>query len=176
MRRILREATQNDHELIDQAMAKLDLTDRVGYRVFLDIHYEALSALEGRWSARDQPDFSGLLSCLVNDLQALNSPVDRTAAPRKARAKPLCQLGLAYVIRGSRLGGAILRQRVPAEHPTSYLDYTPHLTWPEFLKQLEYQAQALNSQGHAQIIRGAKQAFAAFSAAAATHLTSQLRT
>jgi heme oxygenase len=64
------------------------------------------------------------------------------------------------------LGGAVLRHRIPDGYPTSYLAYTPTITWPEFLKQLERETQTANRQAHAQIIRGAKQAFETFTAAA----------
>jgi len=60
-----------------------------------------------------------------------------------------------------------LRQRVPAGYPTAYLAHVPAITWPEFLNQLEHGTQAMNRQAHAQIIRGAKQAFEAFAAATA---------
>ena len=76
MRHIVRAATRNHHKLIDQEISKLDLADRVGYGIFLNIHYLALSALVGRWNARDQPEFMRLFLCLVDDLQALNCPVN----------------------------------------------------------------------------------------------------
>ena len=69
------------------------------------------------------------------------------------------------MIRGSRLGGAVLRQRIPAGYPTAYLTYAPAISWHEFLKQLEHETRAMNRQAHAQIIRGAKQAFETFAAA-----------
>ena len=167
VRAILRETTLNDHDLIDQAMSKLDLTDRVDYGTFLAVHHEALMTLAEHWSARDQSDFLGLLACLADDLRALNLPCDRSNATHSAGAECLDQWGLAYVIRGSRLGGAILRRRVPAGYPTSFLDYEPALTWPRFLQQLDCTVQAMSAQVHAQIVGGAKQAFAAFFAAAA---------
>jgi heme oxygenase len=167
-RNILRQVTRRDHERLDRLMARLDLSNRGDYGILLSVHYNALMALAGRWSVRDQPDFSGLLTCLASDLRALNCPLGEEGDTQQAAGAELPgQWGLAYVIRGSRLGSAILRQRVPAGHPTSYLEYTPILTWPEFLKQLDGKAQAIDPQALGQIIRGAKQAFAAFSAAAA---------
>ena len=168
MRNIVRAVTRNDHKLIDQEMSKLDLADRVGYGIFLRIHYLALSALTGRWNTRDQPDFTGLLVCLVHDLQALNCPVDPVPLVAQGiRTESFRRWGIAYVIRGSRLGGRVLRQRVPAGYPTSYLDSAPSLTWQEFLKQLDAKAQASSSRARAQIIFGAKEAFEAFSTASA---------
>ena len=167
MRRILRDATRGDHRSIDQAISTLDFTDRASYRMFLAIHHAALSHLAGRWRAQDQADFSGLLHCLAEDLRALGSLVGFPGTPERQRADSLRQWGIAYVIRGSRLGGAVLRQRVPAGYPTAYLAHVPAITWPEFLNQLEHGTQAMNRRAHAQIIRGAKQAFEAFAAATA---------
>ncbi|HWG69434.1 MAG TPA: biliverdin-producing heme oxygenase [Steroidobacteraceae bacterium] len=167
VRCLVREATRNDHLRIDRAMSSLQLTDRVSYSIFLNVHYRALRALAGRWRARDQADFSVLSLCLVDDLQTLECPVSRlVGTARRAEPNLLHQWGIAYVIRGSRLGGAILRQRVPATYPTSYLAYALNITWPEFLKQFDHETQAIDREAHGQIIRGAKQAFEAFTAAA----------
>jgi heme oxygenase len=168
IRRLLRDATRNDHESIDREISTLDFTDRASYRLFLAIHHAALSNLAGRWRSQDQADFSGLLHCLVEDLRALGSLISFPGTPERQRADSLRQWGIAYVIRGSRLGGAVLRQRVPTGYPTAYLAYAPAISWPEFLKQLERETRALNRQAHAQIIRGAKQAFETFAAATIT--------
>lgn len=166
MRSLVREATRNDHQRLDHAMSSLKLANRTSYSTFLTIHYKALSALAGRWSARDHADFSGLLLCLVDDLQAVECPTGRLVETH-AKASSLRQWGIGYVIRGSRLGGAILRQRVPANFPASYLNFVPSLTWPDFLNQLEHEALLMYPHAHTQIIRGAKQAFGAFAGAAA---------
>lgn len=167
VRCLVREATRNDHLRIDRATSSLQLTDRVSYSIFLTIHYIALRALAGQWRARDQADFSALSLCLVDDLQSLECPVSRLVrTARRAKPDVFRQWGIAYVIRGSRLGGAILRQRVPAAYPTSYLAYAPNITWPEFLKQFDHETQAISRQAQGQIVRGAKQAFEAFTAAA----------
>jgi heme oxygenase len=168
MRRLLRDATRNDHESLDRVISTLDFTDRASYRLFLAIHHAALSNLAGRWRAQDQADFSGFLHCLVDDLRALGPLISPPVTPERQRADSLRQWGIAYVIRGSRLGGAVLRQRVPAAYPTTYLAYAPTIRWPEFLKQLEYETQVMNRQAHTQIIRGAKQAFETFAAATVT--------
>jgi heme oxygenase len=166
-RNILRQVTQRDHERLDGLMSRLDLSNRSDYGILLSVHYNALRALAGRWSVRDHPDFSGLLTCLASDLRALNCPLGDEGATQAAGAELPGQWGLAYVIRGSRLGSAILRHRVPAGQPTSYLDYTPILTWPEFVKQLDGETHTIHPRALGQIIRGAQRAFAAFSAAAA---------
>lgn len=167
IRRLVREATRSDHQRIDQTMSNLDFASRVDYGKFLNIQYTALSAIAGRSREQDQPDFLGFLLSLVDDLQTLDCPVSPAAVSiRTAKAHSLRQWGIAYVIRGSRLGGAILRKRVPATYPTAFLDFVPDLAWPDFLKQLD-ELRLTNSQAQSQIIRGAKQGFEAFAAAAA---------
>jgi heme oxygenase len=106
------------------------------------------------------------LHCLVDDLQALGDLVTVPRAAQRQRAHSLRQWGVAYVIRGSRLGGAVLRQRVLAGCPASYLTYAPTLSWPEFLNQLDQETQATDRHAHAHMIRGAKQAFETFKFAA----------
>jgi heme oxygenase len=168
MRRLLRDATRNDHHSMDRAISTLDFADRASYRIFLAIHHAALSNLAGRWRAQDQADFSNFLQRLVEDLRALGVPASLPGTPVRQRADSLRQWGIAYVIRGSRLGGAVLRQSVPAGYPTAYLACPSKITWPEFLKQLEHETRAMNRQAHAQIIRGAKQAFEIFASATVT--------
>jgi len=163
-RRLVREATRTDHQRLDRAMSTLELGDPVGYGMFLKIHYTALTSLARRWRAEDQPAFSALLSCVIDDLQALGHPVRYPAASIK-RVDSLRPWGIAYVIRGSRLGGQVLGRRVPGAFPKSYLDCVPTLPWPDFLKQLD-EAGGSNPDQIEQIIRGAKIAFAAFIAAA----------
>jgi len=117
MRRILRDATRGDHRSIDQQSPPSILPIAPAIACFSAIHHAALSHLAGRWRAQDQADFSGLLHCLAEDLRALGSLVGFPGTPERQRADSLRQWGIAYVIRGSRLGGAVLRQRVPAAIP-----------------------------------------------------------
>jgi heme oxygenase len=166
VRRIMREATRFDHQDVDHLFSTLDLRDPVSYRIFLTIHHTALSTLGARWRAEDRDDFSALLHCLVDDLQALGDLVTVPRAAQRQRAYSIRQWGVAYVIRGSRLGGAVLRQRVPSGYPASYLTYAPTLSWPEFLKRLEQETRATDRLAHTHMIRGAKQAFETFKHAA----------
>jgi len=167
VRSLLREATRDEHRRIDQTISRLQLADRTSYRTFLAIHYMALRALSGCWRAADEADLSALSLCLLDDL--VDHPADIwVGSARRAEANSLQRWGVAYVIRGSRLGGAILRQRVPTGYPTSFLDFAPALTWPVFLKQLEHETRSTDSRARSQIVEGAQQAFGAFATAAAT--------
>lgn len=159
--RVLRRATRQDHVHLDQAMSRFDLAEPAGYGRFLTIHLCALQSLASRWRAQDRPDFMEMLRCLVSDLKSLDIATER-GAPDGAGATSLRSWGVSYVIHGSRLGGAILRGRVPAGFPTAYLAFVPGLAWPQFLSQLEHEAQSNSATALRQITRGARLAFAAF--------------
>lgn len=165
LRRAVREATRHKHRQLDQAMSALNLNDRVGYGIFLNIHYVALSALASRWRAQDQPDFSALLCCLIEDLQALGFPASYPLTVNRTRAEFSRQWGIAYVIRGSRLGAQVLRQRLLAgSPPKAYLNHELKLPWSSFLRQFDEVGRRLPGERN-HIIRGAKFAFATFIAA-----------
>jgi heme oxygenase len=165
MRCTLRDATRSDHQQIDQALSRLKLADPGGYGVFLSIHLNALSSLSTLWRPEDQADFAGLLCCLSDDLRELGCAHNVPEMTQATKSQSLRPWGVGYVIRGSRLGAAMLRQRVPAACPTSFLDFMPILTWPDFLKQLDREHLFMKPPAKTQTIRGAKQAFAAFAAA-----------
>lgn len=164
VRRFLREATRTEHQLLDRAMSNFALADSVDYSAFLIIHCTALNALAGRWRNDDEADFSSLLLCVVDDLRTLGHQALYRSPSDRVKADSLRQWGVAYVIRGSRLGARILRQRVPASYPTSYLDHESKVSWSDFAMQLDDAAASLPG-GRDHILRGAQFAFAAFSAA-----------
>jgi heme oxygenase (biliverdin-IX-beta and delta-forming) len=167
LRCLLRDATTAEHRRVDGAMSCLDLSDRFDYGIFLRIHLNAMLTLAGSWGGHDHLDFYQLLQCLVDDLRSLDQPIDSftLSAPSAAR-NSLRQWGTAYVIRGSRLGAAVLRQRVPAAFPAAFVSHSLNITWPEFLNQLGRETRSIDRRSRAQIVLGARQAFAAFTVAA----------
>ena len=161
----LRDATQGQHRLLDQTMSTLNLADSADYVRFLTIHRDALHGLRTQWRADDDADFSALQQSLDRDLQALGCrSKDSEAPPAPAGAPTPSQWGVSYVIRGSRLGGALLRRRVPDDYASAYLDYSMSLSWPAFLKQLGADSR-LGADPHA-LVAGALRAYAAFANAA----------
>jgi len=161
----LRDATQGQHLLLDQTMSTLDLADSADYGRFLSIHRDALQCLRTQWRAEDDADFSGLRQSLDRDLRALGcQSAHCEPSPDPAGAPTPSQWGVSYVIRGSRLGGAVLRRRVADGYASAYLDYTMSLTWPAFLKQLGADPR-LGADPHA-LVAGALRAYAAFANAA----------
>jgi heme oxygenase (biliverdin-IX-beta and delta-forming) len=158
--RELRAATRNDHALIDRMLLKFDLRRAENYRVFLNIHFAALLTLRIDWRPQDSEDFEQMLRSLQADLETLGIPSTTMPIPASGRANPGSGLGIAYVIRGSRLGAAFLRRGVVGTLSTSYLDFVPALSWAEFLGQLESIADDPNGTDEA--IRAARCAFNAF--------------
>jgi heme oxygenase len=135
--RMLRTATRNDHALIDGMLLPLDLAKSQEYGLFLSIHAESLQALAGVWRDEDSRDFQAMLGLLRSDLATLGSPTILRSINACIPSSLGAGLGVAYVIRGSRLGAAFLRRSVPASMPTSYLDFVPTVPWGDFLDQLE---------------------------------------
>jgi heme oxygenase len=135
--RKLRTGTRNDHALIDGMLLTLDLASSRDYELFLSIHAESLQALAGVWRDEDSKDFQAMLGFLRSDLAALGSTTSASSIHAFIPASRGAGLGVSYVIRGSRLGAAFLRRSIPANMPTSYLDFAPALPWSDFLGQLE---------------------------------------
>jgi heme oxygenase len=162
IRSLLRDATRPDHEMIDQMMSQYDLTQRLGYGAFLNVHYAALLTLQFVWRANDQADFLNMTQCLHDDLISMGiasaKPSPQTFPPLSSRNR----LGIEYVVRGSRLGSAVLRRRVPSNFATAYLDFEPSTAWPVFLLELERSASEDSSNVIEQVICGAKMAFSTF--------------
>jgi heme oxygenase (biliverdin-IX-beta and delta-forming) len=135
--RRLRSATRGDHALIDRMLLPFDLQRPDDYRTFLLIHLAALITFQADLRLQDQDDVEQMLRCLKMDLETLGCTTTRPPITRCAAFNPSKALGIAYVVRGSRLGAAFLRRRVGAGFPKAFLDCMPALTWAKFLVQLE---------------------------------------
>ena len=99
---------------------------------------------------------------LQNDLRVLGFP---TANPQSMSHIALAegnQLGIAYVIRGSRLGASVLRPRIPAHFSASYFDFVPALSWVQFLAQLQSVSNLADARFSDAAIQGAKVTFGLF--------------
>jgi heme oxygenase len=148
---------------VDRLIDQLDLTRREDYGRLLSIHHAVLQDLKSEWRTEDREDFRAMSRRLQNDLRALGFP---TANPRSLSRAPLApgsQLGIAYVIRGSRLGASVLRPRVPLQFSASYLDFVPALSWIQFLGQLQGVSKAELAETSDTAIHGAKITFELFS-------------
>lgn len=161
----LRSRTRDDHDRVDAAFAGYDLRDRNGYAGFLTAHARALPALEAALAPGALlPDWTGRTDALLADLKALDMPVP-AALPVEGAYDGAARWGALYVLEGSRLGGVFLARQVGDGLPKAYLS-AAHAQggWQRILATIEDAA-----QGEAWLdaaIRGAKQAFAVFAAAA----------
>jgi heme oxygenase len=71
--------------------------------------------------------------------------------------------GIGYVIRGSRLDASVLRRRVTPRFAASYLEFSPALSWAQFLYQLERRmSEDPECDESDQIVSGARFALAMF--------------
>jgi heme oxygenase len=157
----LRASTRAQHRQVDALLAKLDLAQANDYVRFLDIHAEALSQLGGRTPLSDRGDTAALLACLQADLQFYGKVRSLSSAvlPEESFAR---QLGIAYVIRGSRLGAKALLRQVGESAPSAYLGYAPQTTWGNFLKVLDSFSLFQPPEAAAECIEGAKAALLVF--------------
>jgi heme oxygenase len=138
----LRAATAEAHERVDGLFTGYDLSDLAQYGDFLVAQAAALPA-EAAISRGDVgtilPDWTARLraALLLADLDELG----RTAPPllpAPALTNPAALLGAAYVLEGSRLGGAYLRRAVPKELPVRFLAAPqPRGAWRDFLAMLD---------------------------------------
>ena len=144
-------------------MLRIDLAARPDYEIFLRVHQEVLQTLEAHWREEDQEDFSGMLRAVEQDIQALQIAAVPTRLVVHTPLLSSNQWGLAYVVRGSRLGAKFLRRGVTSGLPTAYLDFSPSLTWPRFLEQLELIPEGPTGVTSEDSIRGARIAFEIFS-------------
>jgi heme oxygenase (biliverdin-IX-beta and delta-forming) len=160
--RALRAATRSDHVLLDRLILRYDLTRREHYGLFLHLHYSALKNLEGDWSTEDQADFAAMLRCVQSDLYTLQIATPPRSPSGRAALHAANGLGVAYVLRGSRLGAPFLRRRVPRQYPTAYLDFMPELSWAQFLIRLESSSDPSKARHDHEILRGARITFEIF--------------
>jgi heme oxygenase len=140
----LRAATASDHERVDRLYSRFDLSDLRDYKRFLTAQAAAhlpveaaidragAEALVPDWPARRRREL------LLADLADLGLCVpDPVRAPALSGNSEL--LGAIYVLEGSRLGGAVLKCKLPDIAPRRFLD-APQLAgnWRKLLELLDH--------------------------------------
>lgn len=115
--RRLREATRIDHEAVDSAFARFDLSDRASYAAFLRAHAGAIGAVEPA-IAPERPRLPLLAADLAALDEALPPPLPFTPPDAEAEG---ARWGVRYTLEGSRLGGAMLARTVAPGLPIAYL-------------------------------------------------------
>lgn len=154
----VKQATRLEHDRVDRALSRFDLTEVDDYAAFLDINHAALTALRSHWRSADEGDFAGLVHALAIDLIELGvEPTVQT----EPLSDPIDGLGLSYVVRGSRLGSKILRKRVGSDMPTSYFDFRMGTPWARLLDHINLRGPAGTADEQALIV-GALSTFAVY--------------
>jgi heme oxygenase (biliverdin-IX-beta and delta-forming) len=172
LRNALRAGTADYHDVVDALFGRFDLSDRQQYGAFLSGHARVLGSaemeLERSGIDRLLPDWPQRRrrEMLLADLDFLGLP-----SPPPLALTPLTSddalWGAAYVLEGSKLGGAMLAKRVPAEFPSSYLSFQgPKGAMKAFMEQLD----GAGSSNHDEAISAARSIFAAFRTAAELEL------
>ena len=143
-RAALRAATADSHERVDAAFSRFDLSSADGYRRFLLAQAGALLPVEAELDQAGAetvlPDWPGRRrgAVLRADLAALNvTPPELFPGPSFLSGKaPM--LGAIYVLEGSRLGGAVLKQAVPSHFPKGFLEARQAAgSWRKLLRTLD---------------------------------------
>lgn len=161
----LRAETRSDHDRVDAAFSRFDLTRRDGYARFLVAQARVLPAVEALLDPGGlMPGWRGRTAALRQDLRdlAIAPPASITPLIPDGHA---ARWGALYVLEGSRLGGAVLARRVPDGLPAAFLGaaHRPG-AWRDLLARLD--ALELSGPELVQAVAGAKAVFAAFARSA----------
>jgi heme oxygenase len=143
LRNALRTGTSDCHAVVDRLFGHFDLSDRGRYAAFLLAHARVIPAAEQAlarggiesllpdWTDRRRSDM------LTADLSALGlaSPQPLDVADFSSQDE---LWGAAYVLEGSKLGGAILAKLVPDTLPSTYIGHQgPKGAMKAFMERLD---------------------------------------
>ena len=142
-RAALRAATAEDHDRVDRLFSRLDLGSDASYRLFLTAqaaaHLPVEHALEAAGVAAMLPDWPGRRrsALLLADLAELGiePPAPVPPPPLAGEAEIF---GAAYVLEGSRLGGAYLKRSLSPGAPRRFLGAAQEAgAWRKLLAKLD---------------------------------------
>ncbi|QIK96335.1 biliverdin-producing heme oxygenase [Sphingomonas sp. HDW15A] len=165
----LRAATRAAHDRVDAYFAGFDLADQRQYGEFLLAHAAAFLPAEQAIADAGGSNLPGFhqhrrSAALRQDLANLGLDSPSTGSIPPLRSFPEV-LGGAYVLEGSRLGGAVLARQVAAGLPRRFLAApTPAGHWRAFIAYLD--AQLDDDLAIASAIRSALEMFALFESTA----------
>lgn len=174
---MLRVATRAAHDRVDALFSALDLADPADYRRFLAAQAAAFLPLEAALDAAGVadlfPDWAARRrsALLLADLDVTGIMVPAPEAmPQFSTSAGVA--GAAYVLEGSRLGGAVLARSVAPGLPHSFLAAPQQAGhWRSFLGRLEL---VLPSHvQRAEAVMGADQVFDIFARAARATMETQ---
>lgn len=173
VRRMLRAATADLHAVVDARFSDSFGGDPAHYAGFLSSMAAGLlpleRALEGAGIRATVPDWPERrrASLLIDDLHALGAAPLRELDPPAVGGEAR-QLGIVYVLEGSRLGGKLLLKRALAHADARVSAATRYLShgagrdlWSSFVARLEGSSAVRGAPDEA--VAGARAAFALFS-------------
>lgn len=161
----LRAATADDHDRVDRLFAPLNLAERGDYARFLAAQAAVLLPLEEWLDAHGAADLLAdwperrRADLLRADLDRLGEDLPAPEAVTLPEV-PAAMLGAAYVLEGSRLGGALLAREVGADLPKRFLAGERSASWRGFVGELDRQLSTPAELAVA--INSARAVFAAF--------------
>lgn len=174
-RAALRLATRPEHDRVDAAFSRYDLSSREGYRDFLlrqaEAHLPVERALDAAGATEAIADWP-----LRRRAEAIRADLAELGCgaiaeqPFTGFATPAEMLGGIYVLEGSRLGGAMLLNQISDGFPMRFLAKGSSGGWRALLAVLEAKLTSPEEIGEA--VKGARAVFACFEAAARRELES----
>ncbi len=173
VRQRLRSETAGWHDRVDAVFTRFDLSDAVSYGRFLTAqamaHLAVEAALDAAGVAAVLPDWPDRQRAplLRSDLAALGLATP-PLRPFSVLDGAAALLGAAYVLEGSRLGGALLRRSVPAALPTQFLGASDSAAWRRLLDALDRHVTTAEDVAAATI--SARQVFSLFEESGTTIL------
>lgn len=164
----LRARTSTAHDQVDAAFSDYRLDNEVSYLRFLQAHARAVPAAETLLLREGGiPAWRSRTSLLAEDLAILGSAMP-APLPFMVAVRPAVAWGVLYVLEGSRLGGRLLADRVPANLPSAYLCAIHDSgEWRETRSAIETQAAAGDAYWLDQAVAGAQACFDLYLRAAA---------
>lgn len=163
---MIRASTRADHDLVDALFGTFDLATAPSYGTMLRAHAGALLPIEDWLATGGISLWEPRGAALRADLAALGLPVPETE-PLHWTRDDAAYWGTAYVLEGSRLGGAMIERQLQPGLPRAYLGQV-HAPghWRAFLAALDERAITGGGQWQADAIAAAQRTFDAFAHAA----------
>jgi heme oxygenase len=121
VRAMLRAATRDQHAAVDAAFGSFGLDSPEGYRRFLRVHARIVPIAESHLAPGALLDgWIGRTAALLADLTALSIEIPE-AIEFDLPPGDGARWGAVYVLEGSRLGGALIRNGLPDDWPKAFL-------------------------------------------------------
>lgn len=161
----LRKESRIEHEGVDQVFSRFNLQDPVDYGAFLSAHARVIPVLERGLKAQfEDANIGWREDALRQDMHALGQEMP-PEMPWHSIQRDGHAMGVLYVLEGSKLGGRVLAKRVPEGMPSAYLSSVHEAgVWPLFLNTLRVALSEGDEAYRADVLEGARQAFALFAA------------